>query len=103
MRRIYCILTCLLFSTYVFPAESNAQDLPARKQEGTVFQASQFQNPDLKYAPMVRWWWPGNDVDNTELKRELELFASNHIGGVEIQPFALVVPMPEERAGANNR
>ena len=100
MRRIYCILTCLLFSTYVFPAESNAQDLPARKQEGTGFQASQFQNPDLKYAPMVRWWWPGNDVDNTELKRELELFASNHIGGVEIQPFALVVPMPEERAGA---
>ena len=100
MRRIYCILTCLLFSTYVFPVESNAQDLPARKQEGTGFQASQFQNPNLKYAPMVRWWWPGNDVDNTELKRELELFASNHIGGVEIQPFALVVPMPEERAGA---
>ena len=54
MRRIYCILTCLLFSTYVFPAESNAQDLPARKQEGTGFQASQFQTPDLKFAPMVR-------------------------------------------------
>ena len=100
MRRIYCILTCLLFSTYVFPAESNAQDLPARKQERTGFLASQFQNPDLKYAPMVRWWWPGNDVDNTELKRELELFASNHIGGVEIQPFALVVPMPQDRVGA---
>ena len=100
MRRIYCILTCLLFSTYVFPAESNAQDLPVRKQERTGFLASQFQNPDLKYAPMVRWWWPGNDVDNTELKRELELFASNHIGGVEIQSFALVVPMPQDRVGA---
>ena len=77
-----------------------ALNLPARKEEKGSFQASQFLNPDLKYAPSVRWWWPGNDVDNTELKRELELFASNHIGGVEIQPFALVVPMPEERVGA---
>ena len=62
--------------------------------------ASNFLNPDLKYAPLVRWWWPGNDVEDTELKRELELFASKHIGGVEIQSFALVVPMPEGRAGA---
>ena len=77
-----------------------AMNLPARKVERQGQLTSEFRNPDLKYAPMVRWWWPGNDVENTELKRELELFASNHIGGVEIQPFALVIPMPEGKAGA---
>ena len=40
MRKIYCILTCLLLSTYVFSTESNAQDLPARNQEGTGFQSA---------------------------------------------------------------
>lgn len=59
---------------------------------------SQFRNPDIAYAPMVRWWWPGNDVEPEELRRELGLFKDHHIGGVEIQPFALVVPMPAGRA-----
>lgn len=86
MRKIFCTLMCLVLSAYVVSAQSLSSSL--------------FKNPDLKYAPSVRWWWPGNDVDNTELKRELELFATNHIGGVEIQSFALVVPMPQDRAGA---
>ena len=60
--------------------------------------AGSFQNPDLSYAPMVRWWWPGNDVETAELQREMQLFADHHIGGVEIQSFALVVPMPMDRA-----
>ena len=60
------------------------------------FQSS-FKNPPLSYAPFVRWWWPGNDVETGELIREIDLFARHHIGGVEIQPFALVVPPPMER------
>ena len=76
-----------------------AMNLPVSKGKKSGQLTSQFQNPDLKYAPLVRWWWPGNDVESTELKRELELFASNHIGGVEIQSFALVYPMPEGREG----
>ncbi len=58
---------------------------------------SSFKNPSLSYAPFVRWWWPGNDVETNELQREMELFARHHIGGVEIQSFALVVPPPMER------
>ena len=60
------------------------------------FQSS-FKNPPLSYAPFVRWWWPGNDVETNELQREMNLFARHHIGGVEIQSFALVVPPPMER------
>ena len=37
---------------------------------------------------MVRWWWPGNDVDEKELKREVDALADNWFGGAEIQPFA---------------
>ena len=58
---------------------------------------SSFKNPPLSYAPFVRWWWPGNDVETKELQREMNLFARHHIGGVEIQSFALVVPPPMER------
>lgn len=67
--------------------------------EPTQFNASQFSNPPLKYAPMTRWWWPGNDVEPTELKREVNLFADNHFGGVEIQPLGLVFPVASQEQG----
>lgn len=42
-------------------------------------------------APWVRWWWPGADVDPTELRRELVLLRKAGFGGAEIQPFAFGV------------
>ena len=42
--------------------------------------------------PFARWWWPGNDVTPAELRREIDLFADNDFGGVEIQPLNLFVP-----------
>ena len=68
--------------------------------EPTQFNASQFSNPPLKYAPLTRWWWPGNDVEPKELKREVNLFADNHFGGVEIQPLGLVFPVTSQEQGA---
>jgi hypothetical protein len=57
------------------------------------FNAVVFQKPPIEFAPFARWWWPGNNVDKTELKREINLFADNDFGGVEIQPMAaLFVP-----------
>jgi len=56
------------------------------------FNLSVFQNPPLEFAPFARWWWPGNNVDSTELKREINLFADNDFGGMEIQPLNLFVP-----------
>lgn len=66
----------------------------------TVFQASNFSNPPQQYAPMTRWWWPGNDVDATELRHEVNLFADNHFGGIEIQPIALVFPITSQEQAA---
>ena len=51
--------------------------------------ARQFQNPAKQYRPMVRWWWPGNDVTDAELRREVDLLDQANIGGAEIQPFTI--------------
>jgi hypothetical protein len=36
---------------------------------------------------MVRWYWPGGDVRDEELRREIRLLDEAHFGGAEIQPF----------------
>ncbi len=64
------------------------------------FNIKDFQNPDQSYGPMARWWWPGNNVDKNELKREISLFADHGFAGLEIQPFNinLHAGSEEERA-----
>jgi hypothetical protein len=56
--------------------------------------AQEFQNPAKAYRPMVRWWWPGNDVTDTELKREVGLLDRANFGGAEIQPFTIGLDQP---------
>jgi hypothetical protein len=47
----------------------------------------QFLSPDKKYRPIARWWWPGNDVTEEELRREIGVLDKNGFGGAEIQAF----------------
>lgn len=54
---------------------------------GTV--AQQFQTPAKAYRPMVRWWWPGGDVKDEELRHEIQLLDGANIGGAEVQPFVI--------------
>jgi len=56
----------------------------------------QFQNPDNRYRPFVRWWWNGDKVEAEELVRELHLLKEAGIGGVEINPISF--PGKEEIA-----
>ena len=94
MKRI-CILLMMMAVSAISIAQEKENWL-----ESTVFQASNFSNPPQKYAPMTRWWWPGNDVDATELRREVNLFADNRFGGIEIQPIALVFPITSQEQAA---
>ncbi|MFN0182076.1 MAG: glycosyl hydrolase [Gemmatimonadales bacterium] len=48
-----------------------------------------FRQPPKRYRPMVRWFWPGGDVRDDQLKREIGLLDEAHFGGAEIQPFRL--------------
>ncbi|MBW6537585.1 MAG: hypothetical protein K0B11_21430 [Mariniphaga sp.] len=51
----------------------------ACKQEQVVWPES---SQDSK--PWTRWWWPGNAVDEENIRRELQEMADAGIGGVEI-------------------
>lgn len=53
------------------------------------FDAAIFKDPPRSFGPFTRWWWPGNDVTNEELQREIKMFADNGFAGVEIQPLTM--------------
>ena len=55
-----------------------------------------FQTPPKSYRPMVRWWWPGLDVEKEELLRELDDLDRSGLGGAELQPFMIGSPTDME-------
>ncbi len=52
--------------------------------------------PPKKYRPLVRWWWPGVDVEKDELARELRELDDRGFGGAEIQACCIGTPDPNE-------
>ena len=46
-----------------------------------------FAAPPPLARPMLRWWWPGNDVTSEGLTGELQAATAVEFGGFEIQPF----------------
>ena len=54
---------------------------------GSAFVRRQFQSPPRKYRPLVRWWWPGNYLTDSELRREIDVLDKAGFGGAEIQAF----------------
>ena len=78
--RLIALLAVFAFS--LSAAQAQAQDKLTSKQL-----YSQFQNPDSRYRPFVRWWWNGDRVNEKELVRELRIMKEAGIGGVEINPI----------------
>src|SRR6202034_4617351 len=76
-------LACLL----CWPLFSSAQ--LASSGKGSLQDALRinFENPPAAARPMVRWWWPGGDVSDEEIARELRIIKDAGFGGVEIQSF----------------
>jgi hypothetical protein len=48
--------------------------------------------PPKEFRPLVRWWWPGMEIELEELRREITELDDLYFGGVEIQPFLFGVP-----------
>jgi len=65
--------------------------------------AMQFKAPPKEFRPMVRWWWPGGDVTDTELRREVDLLDQENFGGGEIQPFAIGLDRKKMTVDAQKR
>jgi hypothetical protein len=70
-------------ATTVLAESSSVQnDLPKHDIFSQVF-----VEPQMRYRPMVRWWWDGDRVVGSELLRELDVLKAAGIGGVEINPI----------------
>lgn len=64
-----------------------------------------FANPPMAVRPMVRYFWPGGNVTDAEISRELRIMKEAGIGGVEIQSFVFGLnphPGPEVAARVNS-
>ncbi len=47
----------------------------------------ELQNPGMQYRPMARWWWPGLDVERSQLVQQLNDLKQGGFAGAEIQAF----------------
>lgn len=59
-----------------------------------------FEKPPVSSRPMIRWWWPGAAVDQSELTREIGALDAAGFGGAEIQPFIANVPLEKPNLSA---
>lgn len=64
--RFLAAASVALASLVAFSSESSA-----RTTSKDLYK--QFQNPDSRYRPFVRWWWNGDRVEAEELVRELHI------------------------------
>lgn len=71
--------------------------------QSPTFTPALFKNPAPSFGPFARWWWPGNDVTKVELQREINLFADNAFGGVEVQTLTLGLPLSNTAVAARVR
>ena len=49
-------------------------------------------NPEQKYFPTVRWWWPGNAVNKIQIEKELRKFKKAKFASVELQTLTIGLP-----------
>jgi len=57
----------------------------------------EFKNPPKSARPMVRWWWPGLDVEKEELVNEVKELDEAGFYGAEIQSFMIGCPIGLEK------
>jgi len=80
-KNFYWLFYVLVFSIFF------ANDFARAETSKSQLSWSSFQEPEKEYRPFVRWWLPGNYVEESELRREVALLEENWFGGAEIQPF----------------
>ena len=56
-------------------------------------------NPEQKFFPTVRWWWPGNAVNKMQIEKELRAFKKAKFSSVELQ--TLTIGLPEKHLKKN--
>jgi hypothetical protein len=89
-RRTFIRNAALAGSALALPRSIAGQTAPSGGSQeplGGSLIREKFETPSKKFRPMVRWWWPGDDVNEEELRREIGALDQAGIGGAEIQAF----------------
>ena len=81
------VASCIFFLCLYLPSRIRANSVGPAPSDSELRDG--FANPPTTARPMVRWWWPGGDVKDEEISRELRLMKEAGIGGVEIQSFKI--------------
>ncbi len=96
MKRTDSLLSLACICLFLIPATAVLSPCAAQQKKSKNnwfpyfdFNAAQFRDAPREFGPFTRWWWPGNDVSNEELVREIKMFADNGFAGVEIQPLTM--------------
>jgi hypothetical protein len=72
----------------VAPADAfDVTDAGTATDAAAAIDPARFREPPADDRPYVRWWWPGDDVTDEELAREVATLAAAGFGGAEIQAF----------------
>lgn len=69
------------------PRRTTAITLPSGGDPDQDELLESFRMPPKKFRPIARWWWPGDDVTEPELRREIGVLDEAGFGGAEIQAF----------------
>lgn len=56
------------------------------------FQINEWINPDKKFFPILRWWWPGNAVEKAQIQKELKKFKQAKFSSIELQTLTIGMP-----------
>lgn len=88
---VFTALALLLLSELGFPSLAYAAAVQGSKAPAAV-DRDKFADPPVDFRPWLRWWWPGGDVETSELAREVTAMSAAGFGGAEIQSFAVGLP-----------
>ena len=56
------------------------------------FHANEWINPEDRYFPILRWWWPGNAVEKAQIQTELKKFKKAKFSSIELQTLTIGMP-----------
>ncbi len=86
--RTFAVLLSIWSSFWYTGSSGCSSSVPASPGEDACgFSYVDFEDPPAAFRPWVRWWWPGGDVADAELAREVDLLCGSYFGGAELQAF----------------
>jgi hypothetical protein len=86
-RRTFVRRTAIAAGAVTLRQASFADPTSGAEPQGRDELLKKFKSPPKEFRPIARWWWPGDDVTEEELRREIGAMDEAGFGGAEIQAF----------------